>query len=109
VAAEQIATEVIRDGERVAVDAVSHEELAFEVDGPDLIGRKGGGYGGAWMLPTISPSSRMNPTMAFENVEDGAACRHPESWVAISQALADLPGAPPKPAVLIQDELNHQI
>src|SRR5678816_622981 len=34
-AAEEIAAEVIEDGERVAVDTIAHEELPFEVDSPD--------------------------------------------------------------------------
>ena len=54
--AEQVATEVIDDGQRVAIDAVARAELAFEVDGPDLV-RGGGGEGsGARMLPpTVVP------------------------------------------------------
>jgi hypothetical protein len=38
VAAEQVAAEVIDNGEGVAVTAVAHAELSLEVDGPHLVG-----------------------------------------------------------------------
>lgn len=45
VAAEQIAAEVIDEGQRVAVEPVAHEELPFEVDGPNLVGCGGAAPG----------------------------------------------------------------
>ncbi len=38
-ATKQVAAEVVDDGERVAGSAVAHEELPFEIDGPNLVGR----------------------------------------------------------------------
>ena len=52
VAAEQVPAEVVDDGERIAVEAVAHQELPLEVDGPDLIRCGGVERGGTRMLPT---------------------------------------------------------
>ena len=65
---------MVDDGERVAVEPIAHQELTFEVDGPDLVrrGRVEGRHAG--VLPASSPSARLDTTMALEDVEDRAAC-----------------------------------
>ncbi len=55
---EEIAAEVVDDGERVAVGPVPHPELPLEVDGPDLV-RRGGLEGrGARVLPAAPLTPR---------------------------------------------------
>ena len=73
--AEQVATEVLDEGQRVAIDAVAGAELAFEVDGPDLVRGGGGERGGAGMLPPTVESARVGAAGAGEDIEDGAARR----------------------------------
>jgi hypothetical protein len=72
-AAQQVTAEVVDDGERVAVLAVA-EELPFEIDGPNLIGCGGVEGSRSGMLPAPLTSPRAEPAVAFENIEDGAAC-----------------------------------
>jgi hypothetical protein len=73
-ATKQVAAEVVDDGERVAVSTVAHEELAFEINGPDLIRSGGVEGGGPWMLPSSVASPRTDAAVTFENIEYGAAC-----------------------------------
>src|ERR1051326_8154791 len=73
VTAEQVPAEVVDDGQGITVDTVAHQELPFEVDGPDLIwcGRVEGR--GTRMLPSASAAPRLGPAMALQDVEDRAA------------------------------------
>ena len=72
-AAEEVAAQVVDDGQGVAVDAVAHTELAFVVDRPDLVGTGGAQWSGARILPWESAPSVLDMTVAGEDVEDVAA------------------------------------
>src|SRR6266496_2727624 len=93
-AAEQIAAEVIEDGERVAVGRVAHAELALEVDGPDLVRRRGGEGSRPGVLPGAAAAAMVHVAVAAQNIEDGAAGRPGTLRVAGAQAFQDLAGAP---------------
>src|SRR5882672_10812532 len=102
-AAEKVAAEMVDAGQRVAVNAVAHQELPFEVHRPDLIrcGRVEGR--GTRMLPVPSPSPQLGPAMALQDVEDRAARGPGPLWQACAQALQDLPCTPSVPLVLSQN------
>ena len=69
VAAEEVAAEVVNHSERVAVDTVPRAELAFEVDGPHLVGRGGPQCRSAGMLPPRPASPRPHTIVSRENVK----------------------------------------
>src|SRR6185436_12907877 len=104
VTAEQVAAEMIEDGQRVAIKAVAHQELALEVDRPDLVGRGSADGCRTGMLPTPPSVPRYDPAVALKDVEDRAAGGPGPSWVACPQTLEDLPRSPAVAAVLIQDQ-----
>ena len=57
-AAEEIATEAVLDGEGVAVAAVAGLELALEVGGPNGVGRVEGSRRSSRMVPPPAPTAR---------------------------------------------------
>src|ERR1051325_1560635 len=54
-AGEYVSAVLIGDRQRIAVVAVAHEELAFEVGGPQCVRRGGGCRRFAWMLEPATP------------------------------------------------------
>jgi len=108
-ATEQVAAEVVDDGERVAVLAVAHEELAFEIHGPDLVGSGGVEGRRAWMLPASMMSPRTDAAVAFENIEDRAACRQCPTGKTFLESLQDLSRAPSVSAVLLENALDELV
>jgi hypothetical protein len=106
VAAEQVAAEVIKDGQWIAVDPVAHAELALEVDGPDLVGRGRVERGGPRMLPVPAAAAMLDAVVAREDVEDGTPGGPGPLRVAGPKALQDLAGAPAKPGVFLEDALD---
>jgi len=106
-AAEQVAAEVVDDGERVAVATIAHEELPFEVDGPDLIGSGGVEGGSSGMLPASATSPGMDAAVALKNIENGAACRQGLTGETCLESLQNLSGSPPVPAVLLENQLDE--
>lgn len=108
-ATEQVAAEVVDDGERVAVSAVAHEELPFEINGPDLVGSGGVEGRRPWMLPAAVMSPRTNAAVAFENIEDRATCRPAPTGKALSESLQDLSCAPSVSTVLFKNQLDELV
>ena len=103
-AAEEIAAEVVDDGQGIAVDAVAHPELALEIDRPDLVGSVGAQWSGARMLPGASAPAVVDVAVAGEDVEDRAARRPGALRVAGAKTLEDLAWAPAVAAVFLEDE-----
>jgi hypothetical protein len=108
-ATEQVAAEVVDDGERVAVSSVAHEELAFEIHGPDLVGSGGVEGRRAWMLPAPVTSPRTDAAVAFENIEDRAACRQGQAGKTLLEPFQDLSRTPPVSTVLRENQLDELI
>jgi hypothetical protein len=69
---QEISGEGISDGERIAVDAVEGLELAFEVGGPDLVGRSEGNGLEAGMLGLAPSAARLDQAVLLEELADGA-------------------------------------
>jgi hypothetical protein len=74
-ATKEVTTEVVDDGQGIAVETISGEELAFEIDGPNLVGCGGVEGSCSGMLPAAASSARPNAVMPLENVENRAARR----------------------------------
>lgn len=105
VAAKEIPAEMIDDGQGVAVDSVSHEELPLKVDGPNLIGSRRVERSGARMFPSSEAASRTDAPMFFENIEDGASRRESPLGKSLLKSLQDLSGAP-HPYRLFSSRIN---
>src|SRR4051812_33172779 len=97
VTAEQVSAEVIDDGQGVAVDAIPHQELALEVDRPDLVRCRRVEGRGPRMFPMSSPAPRLSSAVALQDVEDRAARGPSPLREPCAQALQDLPCAPSVP------------
>src|SRR6188768_4111603 len=106
-AAKQVATEMIDDGQGVAVDAVAHQELALEVDRPDLVRCCGVEGRRPRMLPVSASAPRLGAAVALQDVEDRAARRPGPFWEPRAQALEDLSCAPAVSLVLFQHEFDQ--
>lgn len=78
-AAQHRATEGIDEGQRRAVDAIAGPKRAFEVDGPDLVGRRRLQGGGPRVLPVRARATAADAPVSRQDVENGArrAPRHP--------------------------------
>lgn len=63
----------IRDGERIAVLTIAELELAFEVRGPNRVGRIHRGLGSPGMSRTAHPARRDHESGAVEMQGEGAA------------------------------------
>ncbi len=75
-ALEQESAEAVLDREGIAVTAVAHLELAFEVDGPDRIGLIHGSERLAWMAGLAgAPTLLRDQVVTLENTID-----RPTSW-----------------------------
>ena len=109
VAAEQIATEVIDKGQRVAVGPVTHAELAFEIDSPNLVGSGGVERCRAGMLPASVAAPRPDTAVPFENVEDGAAGGPVPVRKTFAESFQHLSGAPAVTAVLFQNQFHKLV
>ena len=109
VAAQEIAAEVVEDGQGVAVEAVAHEELAFEVDRPDLVGSGGINWCGTRVLPTSATVSSLDPTISLEDVEDGAAGGPGAVRVTCPKTLQDLSSTPSVAAVFVEYQLDELV
>ena len=108
-AAEQIAAEVVEDGEGITVLAVAQTELTFEVDGPDLVGGSGRQGRDAGMFPLAATSARLNAAVAGENVGDGAPSGPVPTRILAFEALEDFPRAPATDGMFGEDELDDGI
>ena len=93
VAGEQVAAEVVDDGEGIAVAAVAHPELPLEVDGPDLIGSRGAEGSGPGVLPMRALATGTNAPVAQEDVADRAAGRPGLVGIPPEETLADFASA----------------
>lgn len=109
VAAEEIAAEVVDDGQGVAVEAIAHEELAFEVDRPDLVGSSGINWRGTRVLPTSATVSSLDPAISLEDVEDGAAGGPSAVRVTCPETLQDLSSTPSVTAVFVEYQLDELV
>jgi hypothetical protein len=108
-ATEQVAAEVVDDGERVAVSTVAHEEFAFEIHGPDLI-RSGGVEGrSSWMLPASVASPRTDAAVTFKNIEDRASCGPVQARKTLLEPLQDFSCAPSVSTVFCENVLNELV
>jgi hypothetical protein len=108
-ATEQEAAEVIDNGERVTVLAVAHEELPFEIHGPDLVGSGGVEGRRAWMLPASVTSPRTDAAVAFENIEERAACGQDQTGKTLLEPLQDLSCTPSVSTVLRENQLDELV
>ena len=106
-ATEQVTTEVVDDGKRVAVVPVAHAEVTFEIDGPNLVGCGGVEGCGAGMLPTSSSGAGADPAIALEDIEDGASGRPVLVGKSLAESLQDLSSPPSVACVFRQDELDE--
>ncbi len=108
-ALEQEAAVVVDDRQRVAVHAVARPELPLEVRCPYLVGGRGRERHRARVFPARTTPLRPHQAVALQNVEDGAARRQLEPWVA---SLQHAPQFARTPAVLApgrQDQLHHGV
>ena len=103
---QNIATEMIDDRERIAVDPISHAKLAFDVDGPHLVWGRRLPWRRIRMLPMRAQSTTAHAIIAREDIEDGAAGRPRDRRLHGLQAFEDLSCTPPIPCVLRQDGLD---
>lgn len=106
-ATEEIAAEVIDDGERVAVMSIAHAKVAFEINGPNLVGCGGVEGSGTGMLPTSATGTRANASVSLEDIEDGASCWPVPVGKTPAEPLENLSGTPSVARVLCQDELDE--
>jgi len=72
---EQVPGESVRDGEGIALDAVSGLEVALVVGGPDVVGRGDGRDGAPRVVESPPLPSRGHKAVALEDVADGGARR----------------------------------
>lgn len=70
---EQVAGEAVRDGQRIAIEAVSGLEVALVVGGPDLVGGGHRRCGPSWVIETPALPDRRDEAMPLEDVADGGA------------------------------------
>ncbi len=103
-AAEEIATEVVDDGERVAVGPIAHPELALEVDGPDLVRGRGLEGRRSGMLPPPTPTPLVHLSVARQDIEDRAAGGPVALGIPCAEALEDLSGPPAESSVFLEDQ-----
>ena len=108
-ATQQVTTEVVDNRQGIAVETISGEELAFEIDGPNLVGSGGVEGSCSGMLPAAASSARPNAVMPLENVENRAARRQSPVGKTLLESLQDLPSAPTVPAVLVENPLDELI
>ena len=93
-AAQQVSAVVIKNGQRVTVDAIACAKLTLEVHRPDLVGRICSKDYSAWVLPSRSMSPRLDESMAFQNVEYRASTWHFGFVESPFQQPVKLPCAP---------------
>ena len=92
-AGEQVATDEVGDGERVAVAMVGEHELALEVGAPELVRLAGPGEGCALSL-VAPPSPSRDQAVSIEYGVDGADGGGLDPQFESAQLLADLGRAP---------------
>jgi hypothetical protein len=73
--AKEIAATHVTYREGIAVEAVSHLEVAFVIGAPDIVGFPGDGLRTARMLPSESFLIGCNETFAFEDIGCRGDCR----------------------------------
>ena len=93
-AAQQIARVGVRDGERIAIHAVSCAELPFEIGCPHRVRRTGVERRGSRMLRPAPPRLRPKPSRFAAALAGTARGRSLKSGVGPSQIGQDLPRSP---------------
>ena len=93
-AGEQIPTEAVLDGERVAVAAIEGLELTFEVGGPDGVGCIEGSGGSAGMRASATPARLLHEAIAPEVLVEDPSRRDAPVGVQGEEPSADLVGTP---------------
>ena len=96
---EQEAAVAIGDGERIAVPAVAHPELALEVRAPDMV-RRHDQRGGLAGMADLAPARFVtHQSAALEQRAGRRAARQLPRGVAPGQVGEQLPGAPGRMAM----------
>lgn len=93
-AADDVAADVIGDGEREAIDTVAGFELALEISAPEVVGGENGVRGFTGMTnPTLTAGSG-NQAVALEEIADGGSAGKIPIGVAAMNNFQDLFGTP---------------
>src|SRR6266699_3874367 len=90
IAGEDEASDVIDDGERVAVAVIPQKELSFVVDGHQVIRFERNGARAQWMRRRVPATTVSNEICTRENVPNCAGCRPIDLGMQLCQPYDDL-------------------
>ena len=93
-AANEVAAEVVGDGEGETIDAVNGFELALEIRAPKIVGARGGGGGFTGMSDATMVSAEGHKVIAFEDILDGSPAGKIPGRVGTMDDLEDFLAAP---------------
>jgi hypothetical protein len=85
--AEQVAREVVSDGQRITVVTITSFEVAFEIGTPNLVGCRNDGSRFAGMTNEPTMARLLDQAMAGENVANGSASGPLLFRLAVAQDL----------------------